>query len=508
MKAKRWLGDRSRSEPAGATSEADSGLWGESSTVFLLLAASSLVLFTKLGAAELWTHEGRWAAICAHMVRSGDYLHPYLFGEPYYDKPLLSYWLMIAASRVVGRLDETAMRVPSALAGVSSVWCVYRLGKRRFDHAAGLVAGLLLASCYMFVFWARVASADMLNVAGTIAAVAWYFERRDEPGFATYAVWFLILALGALMKGLVGPVIAALVLIPDLAREGQWRRMLRPSLVPAALLGLAVYLAPFVASSLTQPAGYSESGLQMVFRENAARYFDAFDHEEPFYIYFGVLPLYLLPWSLLLPFVLWALWKRWRAMTPAARWSAWACFLALLFLTASGSRRSYYVLPVLPFAVLMIAQWLRLEEVRARWETASAWTAAAALLLMLLWFGVIVPAGFRRGGERPLARQVRMHVEKRAPWPSWHVLICGAPPAAGYYFRTASEARVVPIEDVERIGALVAANPRTIVVTKRRFVEAVRAQLPSAVVFTEKSRLPRFLRRRGGSDRDVIVLVP
>jgi hypothetical protein len=116
-------------------------LWGESSTILLLLAVSSAVLFAKLGAAELWTHEGRWAAICAHMIASGDYLHPYLFGEAYYDKPLLSYWLMIGVARLLGRLNETALRLPSALAGLLSLWCVYRLGMRRFDRATGAVTG-------------------------------------------------------------------------------------------------------------------------------------------------------------------------------------------------------------------------------------------------------------------------------------------------------------------------------------------------------------------------------
>ena len=182
-------------------------------------------------------------------------------------------------------------------------------------------------------------------------------------------------------------------------------------------------------------------------------------------------------------------------MSPLASWPATACLLIFVFLTGSGSRRAYYVLPILPFAALMIAEWLR-AEAGERWQRVFAWTAAAAFLLMLVWFAVVVPVGFRYGGERLLARQVRAQAEEKAPWSSWHILICGAPPAAGYYFRTATEARVVAIEDVERVAGLVAAEPRTIVLTKRRFLETVRAQVPSAVPFAEESRLPRFLRGR------------
>lgn len=483
-------------------------LWGESATIALLLAVSSAVLFAKLGTAELWTQEGRWAAICAHMIASGDYFHPYLFGEPYYDKPLLSYWLMIGVARLLGRLDETALRLPSALAALLSLWCVYRLGKGRFDRATGLMAAALLASCYLFVFWARVASADMLNVAGTLAAVTWYFERRERPGFTTAAVFFVLLAITALMKGLVGPAISILVLLPDLAREGRWRAVLRPSLVPALLCGAAVYLAPFVASGLSQRQGYAEGGLAMVFQENAVRYFDAFDHEEPFYIYLAVLPVYLLPWSPFLPFVLWSLARRWRSLPEASRWPALACLLIFLFLTASSSRRAYYLLPIVPFAVLMIAEWLQHEEAGARWATVSAWGVVCGLAGMFVWFTLVVPASFRYGGERLLAREVRAQAEKEAPWSTWHVLICGAPPSAGYYFRAGYEAKVIPAEDAGEVGRLVAENPHTIVLTKRRFVEAVRSQVPAATMFVERPRIPSFLRPRKGSDRDVIAFVP
>ena len=73
-------------------------LWGDSASILTLLGVAAVVLFVKLGAAELWTLEGRWAGVCAHMIRSGDYLHPYLYGHAYYDKPLLSYWLAIAVA--------------------------------------------------------------------------------------------------------------------------------------------------------------------------------------------------------------------------------------------------------------------------------------------------------------------------------------------------------------------------------------------------------------------------
>ena len=482
-------------------------LWSESAPVWPLLATVALLSFIRLGTPELWTLEGRWAVICARMIRSGDYLHPYLFNVPYYDKPLLSYWLMIAAARAIGRLNELALRLPVALSGVLAVWCTVQVGSKRFGRTTGLIAGYLLGTCVMFVFWSRVASADMMNVAGTMAAMAWYFERKEDPGFTTFAVFFLILAVTALTKGLIGPALAILVLIPEWASERDWRRWLRPALLPALLLALVVYLAPFLLSSLNAPAGYGESGLAMVFRENAVRYLDPFDHQEPVYTYLIDAPVYLLPWSLFLPFVIWKMIRGWQESSPASRWIAWSCLLIFLFLTASGSRRSYYVLPLLPFATLMIADWLVSAGDDGNAKRAAAWTVAGVSALLLFWFGVASPFGLRYGGQRHFAREVRATAEKAAPWREWRMLQCGAPPSIGYYIETETEPSVVDWTDQQGIRTFLDANPRTILVTKRRFLESIHALVPAAAMVDEPPRLPGFLRSHRDSGRDLVALL-
>jgi len=96
------------------------------------MAVAALTFLAFPGAATLWTHEGRWAVICREMLRSGDYFHPYLFDEEYFDKPLLSYWLMIGSARLFGSLTETTLRIPGILAGLLAIWCTWRIGAKRF----------------------------------------------------------------------------------------------------------------------------------------------------------------------------------------------------------------------------------------------------------------------------------------------------------------------------------------------------------------------------------------
>jgi 4-amino-4-deoxy-L-arabinose transferase-like glycosyltransferase len=483
-------------------------LWGDSSRLLYLLATAAILLFVALGAAQLWGSEWRWAIITDRMLNSHDYLHPYRWDRAYYDKPLGSYWLMAIFAKLFGGLSEWVARLPSVLAALGTIWCTYRLGSRLLNRSTGLLAGWILATSIMFVVWGRVAAADMLNLAGTIAAVTWYFERKDDPGFSTYFIFFLILAVASWMKGLIAPVVAILVLIPDLLREQGWRRHLRVSLLLAGVLATAIYFVPFALSVLVGGGHYGASGLWLVFRENFVRYFDAFDHKEPVYLYFYALPLYQFPWSIFLPFAVVGAARRWQTMMPASRWVVWAVLLVFVFLTASTSRRSYYILPILPFAALMVADWLMtVSTTHPRLLRASAWIPVFAGVILLLWFGVAVPYGNSIGGMRPLAREIRTTAETIAPWSDWRMLLwADTSRDAQFYIRATNFPPYVG--NTDELKKLVAEHPRTIVLARVKDLDQLKGLLPHAIVVKERLRAPaRFFGKEKRRDLHVALIL-
>src|SRR5476649_1578968 len=93
-------------------------LWGNKSKAIYLLLAASVLLLAMLGSREIWTQEHRWADIVSGMFYRHDFLHPFLGENDYYDKPLLSYWLIAGLSYVTGHLSTWTMRLPSALSGI------------------------------------------------------------------------------------------------------------------------------------------------------------------------------------------------------------------------------------------------------------------------------------------------------------------------------------------------------------------------------------------------------
>ena len=433
------------------TSWADK-LWGNQAKLFYLILPAVILLFGFLGSRELWTQEHRWADIVASMLFYQDFLHPILNGQEYYDKPLLSYWLIAGLTAITGQLSLWAMRLPSALAGLLAIWSIYRIGVVLQDKRLGLLAGWLLLTSYYFIFWARVSSTDMLNLAGSLFAVSWYLSKRNQITFFNYLIFFIILAITALCKGLVGPVVATLAVGTDILLQKSWKKHCNLPLFFAMIPALILYVLPFWFSNQMGNDSYEQNGLYEVYRENIMRYFHPFDHKDPIYIYFIYLPIYLMPWAFFFIPAIFSLKNRWSQLSLNAKWMVWATLVLFLFFTLSGSRRSYYILPMVPFAILMTADWILASVGRvSRWAGA---TAIGAFLVLMFIFLLLQPFYYQRGGVANFDQVLKTETNKIKPWSEWQIVLLDAESKLNFYLK------LTP--DIERLDISTAREKQTI----------------------------------------------
>ncbi len=319
--------------------------------------SASVLLFCFLGARSLWGSEGRWAEVAREMMLRHDYFHPTINWTPYFDKPLLTYWVIVLTSWITGSMNELVARFPGAAAGLVSLWATVTLAERLFGRRAAYLSGWILLTSFGFLFWSRTACADVENVAFIVLAVLWYHVRRNRPGFVSFLVFYAICATGAQFKGLPAVVVPCLACLPDMLRRGGWRRCVSVPHIAALVTGILLYLAPFWYASLSAE-GYGQSGFQLVFRENILRFFNAFDHKEPFYVYFRYVPLLFFPWT---PVVTGAVAdgiRNYRSSGPDSRWLTEAWLIVFIVFTLSSSRRSYYILPIMPFLAIAAGNFL------------------------------------------------------------------------------------------------------------------------------------------------------
>ena len=375
-----------------------------------VIALTAILYFTRLGARALWSSEFRWAEIAREMMRSGNYFWPTINGHLYYDKPLGSYWLVVASTWVTGGLNETASRIPCAIAGVLAVGLLILLARRLYDRRTGVLTGFILATSFSFVFFSRHASADVETITGELAALLLFVKHEERPT-GWWVVWlWIIMALTSLTKGLLGFVLPIMVMGLYATLSDGWalfgERILHGSIadrvrwvidrnrwlfnwrsIVAVPIGLAIYAAPFRISRAIMG---SSAGLDMVFRENVVRFFQPFDHRGPIYLYVYVIFALMAPWAILLPAALVQAHHERRIEAEPAKsdrftliffWSTFA------FFTLSGSRRSYYILPILPPAAMLIARLLT-----SPWEQLAAW-GRRLVCVGYAFFGAIVIAG-------------------------------------------------------------------------------------------------------------------
>ena len=357
----------------------DDSRFGLRAAVVLILAA--ILFFARLGARALWSSEFRWAEIAREMLVTHNYFWPTINGHVYYDKPLGSYWLVIFSAPFTGGLNEAATRLPCAIAGLLAVLLLMLLTRRLYDARTAILSGVILATSFSFVFFSRDASADVETITGELAALL-LFSHNEERGGGMWVVGlWLIMAATSLTKGLLGFALPLLMIGAYSCLRDGWAQLsqeiLRGSVtdrvrkliernrwffnwytVAGIAVGGFVYYLPFEISARMMG---TQKGLAMVYRENVVRFFHPFDHRGPIYLYVYVIFGLMAPWSALLPAAMVETHSLRRAGAEPAHADRFALvyfWATFIFFTLSGSRRSYYILPILPAAAMLVARTL------------------------------------------------------------------------------------------------------------------------------------------------------
>jgi 4-amino-4-deoxy-L-arabinose transferase-like glycosyltransferase len=343
--------------------------------VFFALAFS-LPFFVNLGYSQIWGSEGRWLFISQRMLETGKWFEPKL-GEMFYgDKPLLSYWAIVLAALPFGQVMEGIARLPSAVSGATTVLLTSWLGAKLFGRKTAILAACFLATTASFLLWTRTAAADAMNVAFSTASICVYLSWRIRYRSWKPLIFFLLLSIGGHVKGMPAVIVPLGVIathmllsfiesflridrktpihskLKDVLRSAAaTARKQLPWILAGSLVGASLYLLPFYLA-------YLERGdwelLRFMYRENFVRAFQGYDHRGAVYEYVKTLPLMFLPWSLWFPGALgWAA-KRFQRH-QGFRFGLLCFAVIFLLFTASESRRSYYLLPIFPFAAVLVA---------------------------------------------------------------------------------------------------------------------------------------------------------
>jgi 4-amino-4-deoxy-L-arabinose transferase-like glycosyltransferase len=336
------------------------------------------------------------------MFLSGDYVVPHRNGKPYVKKAPLFFWSVCLVGKIAGEVNEAVARIPSALAATALVLATFFWVRAELGPSAGLFSALVLATTFRFYWNARFIQTDMVFSFLTGAAIFALYTGTVHAGrpWLWCLVGYAAAGFAILAKGPLAVVLLFLALGPFLAwRQWKLREIPKPGQWMPHLVGIVLCLGialPWYLLSV-KAVGGSEFAQRNLVHENWTRFFNAYDHKNPWYKYLVLLPVDFLPWTVFLPAGFAVAWQE-RKKGGERRWLADFLFLWLgltfVFFSLSQSKQGKYLLPLYPGFAPCVGWFLagslgQLGADRPNWGlTASLWGCLA-----VLFFGVIAANG-------------------------------------------------------------------------------------------------------------------
>ncbi len=407
--------------------------------------------------------EPRYAEVAREMFVRGDWVTPTLGGFDWFEKPALLYWLEIASYKLFG-VNEFAARFGSALFGLGTIFALWILGKfsaaenteemRNFENNSTISKNsvnsaaknsfanwlaLIAASSIGLIVFSRGASFDIILTFPITASLVCYFlfenylqkhyfsedpklaikktangakivstNRKIYQAYLFLAGFYFFIGFALIAKGLVGIVFpfGIVFFYHILGFELLPSRHFLISLTWGTILSLLVASIWYVPMYQTNGWKFIE---QFFIEHHFQRYTsNKYQHPQPFYFFFWVLPLMTIPW---LPFFFAAIWKKLNVLSSKFKVQssenklatqnsslatfAWAWLLVpLVFFSISGSKLPGYILPALPAALILTAQFVYEFVRKSRTRKIILQSVAVSMLLIIAVLAQFVVGNF------------------------------------------------------------------------------------------------------------------
>jgi 4-amino-4-deoxy-L-arabinose transferase-like glycosyltransferase len=377
--------------------------------IWLLFALVILfIFFFGLSIPLLGPDEPRYAQVAREMFERGDWVTPTLGGFDWFEKPALLYWLQIASYHLFG-VSEFAARFGSAVFGLGTILSLWILGRflatedtenhreiktneKDSFSSVNSVAGkdfanwlaLIAASSIGLLVFSRGASFDIILTFPITASLVSFFifdltqSRKDAKTqtensqkfyllpFGFCLLFYFFIGVAIIAKGLIGIVFPFAIV--GFYYVLSWKL---PSKTFIFSLFWGTILSLLVASVWYLPM-YQANDWKFIdeffIQHHFQRYTsNKYQHPQPFWFFFLVLPLMTIPW---LPFFLTSIYKvvnnqftavRKKLSTQHSELSTFAIawlLVPLIFFSLSGSKLPGYILPALPAALILTAEYV------------------------------------------------------------------------------------------------------------------------------------------------------
>jgi len=268
----------------------------------LLVALCALLLLPGLGAITMQREQELRVVLTArHMAEGGSWLLPEFLGNFRFRKPPLMYWIVASTFKLTGISTSAFIaRIPGIIAGTLLILSLFIAGARLVGRRRAFLAAAIGMTSFIFMRQARLMEIDItLALCITWAAVAGYLALvRPREALRWWTIAGIAGGFGFLAKGPAALVLPPLAWLAFAATKPRRLRAFADARVIPGLLACIAIGAPWYLAIRKLAEKQIAIELAATFAES--------HHPGPIVYYFYTLLHAMVPWSLLLPFAVWA----------------------------------------------------------------------------------------------------------------------------------------------------------------------------------------------------------
>jgi 4-amino-4-deoxy-L-arabinose transferase-like glycosyltransferase len=346
---------------------------------FGILIVVLFIMFFQLGSYPLLDpDEPVYAQTPREMMEAGDMISPRIYGDFWYDKPPMYYWLVAASAKVFG-MGEFAARFPSALLAVGGVLLLYSSISRLFNVRVAVFSALILATSLEYFYLGKAAVTDMTLNFCLMASLLAFIEKR-------YLLFYLFSALAVLAKGPIGLFFPAAIAFLYLLMMNRWGELRRMSIIPGCILFFVVAAPWYLLMTYFHGSAFIDTFLGF---HNVTR-FTSPEHASGavWYYFIPVLLVGFFPWTPILFQSIWTALTCNRKERPLLLFFLLWAAVVFLFFSVSATKLVSYILPIFPPLAVVAGWYLDQVAEQGRQKPRIAWISATLLLGAGLVFGL------------------------------------------------------------------------------------------------------------------------
>ncbi|MCK5214736.1 MAG: glycosyltransferase family 39 protein [Candidatus Omnitrophica bacterium] len=367
-----------------------------SKNIFLLIILSYAVLMMGNGLVAL-THpdEVFYAQTAKEMFERNEWLTPYIFDQPQFEKPVLFYWLIIPALKIFG-MTSFAARFWPAFFGILGVVVTYWISWMMFGNKrTSFLSACILCSSFIYVALSRAVITDIVFSTWVITSIGFFYLAYQKRKYKTSGIILMsaFAGIAVLTKGLLGLCFPLAVIAIYLLM----RKDMSFLKTPAVLWGMLVFLIIALPWHLWMYHAHGQSFIDEYFHNvHVRRLFDA-EHQkcDTWYFYFMTMIGGVFPWTFyVIPAVALAVKQvrnKYVQSPPLMFLFAWVIGV-YIFVQPAKSKLASYIFPAIPAIAVLVAYYISnvTEPTKKLSIRGIKWASIVLGVFLLLAAGLLV----------------------------------------------------------------------------------------------------------------------